>query len=201
VNVADPIIVLLAPAVIVPVADQSATLRNPHEPAPVAVNACEIDAADADPDVPDVPTVGVDPLLSVTTITDRAESTPLPPATPVVTVTVIADDDVTGAVHTAACPSTVGAVERFFHCCSVYVRWTPRLSVIAGVLGVVPPTESPAHRTTSREFAGGVKLAVVTVVVVLKFGCVATAGVDASIARVTAGVPLPRRQCQGCRSY
>jgi hypothetical protein len=67
----------------------------------------------------------------------------------------------------------------------VYVRWAPRLSVTLNVPVELTELLSPEARTTSSEFAGGVKLAVVAVNGLLEAPLTATAGDEASIARVT----------------
>jgi uncharacterized protein YqfA (UPF0365 family) len=101
-----------------------------------------------------------------------------------VIVIVIGADVTTGAVQIVACPLRV-EVTTFDLTRMKYVRCTPRLSVITGVGAVsgLPPSE--AYRMTNKEFAGGVNDAVVNACVVAPEGLVATAGVEASMARTT----------------
>ncbi|MER7280410.1 hypothetical protein ABT369_38835 [Dactylosporangium sp. NPDC000244] len=104
------------------------------------------------------------------------------------TVTVIAAEVVTAARQIAVCPSTAVPTLRCFQVGDPYDRWVPRLSVTDGAAGSDAVPVFPDHSTTTSEFAGGVKLAVVTVAVVVLVW-VTMAGEDASTATGIADQP------------
>src|SRR5262245_38155836 len=122
------------PAVSAPIWSKSQTAVKPHALVACAVYDWAIDDADVDPDLPCARNgVVVSAPVSTRTLTADIRS---PDADPDVTVTVIAADVDTGAVHAAAWPCAVGASAIDCQSVRVYVSGVPRLSVIDGADGV-----------------------------------------------------------------